>query len=143
MYNTGKGAILEDQKEIRNKVKENLIKMVAYILFDDWESFGEDQKDRQVIHIFNLNKVMVPLSYLLIAMGDAIEDTNKNLNKVFSIQLSAPKIHFDPPIKVTKDKTMEKFWQEQAAYAKSNTKLTIQFIRNFKTLIAQMLNSYN
>lgn len=143
LYNTGKGAILEDQKEIRNKVKENLIKMVAYILFDDWESFGENQGDGRVIHIFNLNKVMVPLSYLLIAMGDAVADTNRNLNKVFSIQLSAPKIHFDPPIKVTEDKTMEEFWQEQAAYAKSNTKLTIQFIRNFKTLIAQMLNSYN
>ena len=143
LYNTGKGAILEDQKEIRNKVKENLIKMVAYILFDDWESFGEDQKDRQVIHIFNLNKVMVPLSYLLIAMSDAVKNIEENLNKVFSIQLSAPKIHFDPPIKVSEEKTMEKFWQEQAAYAKSNTKLTIQFIRNFKTLIAQMLDSYN
>ena len=117
--------------------------MVAYILFDDWESFGEDQRDRQVIHIFNLNKVMVPLSYLLIAMSKAVENTDRNLNKVFSIQLSAPKIHFDPPIKVTKEKTMEKFWQEQATYAKNNTKLTIQFIRNFKTLIEQMLNSYN
>lgn len=143
LYNTGKGALLEDQKEIRNRVKENLIKMVAYILFDDWESFGEGQEDRQVIHIFNLNKVMVPLSYLLIAMSDAVENVNRNLNKVFSIQLSAPKIHFDPPIKVSKEKTMEKFWQEQAVYAKNNTKLTIQFIRNFKTLITQMLNSYN
>jgi hypothetical protein len=143
LYNTGKGAILEDRREIRDKVKENLIKMVAYILFDDWESFGEGQENRQVIHIFNLNKVMVPLSYLLIAMSDAIENTDRNLNKVFSIQLSAPKIHFDPPIKVSKDKTMKKFWEEQAVYAKNNTKLTIQFIRNFKTLIVQMLNSYN
>lgn len=143
LYNTGKGAILENQKEIRNKVKENLIKMVAYILFDDWESFGENQGDRQVIHIFNLNKVMVPLSYLLIAMSDAVENTNRNLNKVFSIQLSAPKVLFDPPIEISEEKTMEKFWQEQAKYAKNNTKLTIQFIRNFKTLIVQMLNSYN
>ena len=142
IYNTGKGALLENKREIRDEVKKVLVRMVAYILFDDWESFEENQKDRKVIHIFNLNRVMVPLSYLLFSMSDAIDYTNKNLNKVFSIHLSVPKIKFTPPIN-TKEKTMEQFWQEQATHAKHNTNLSIQFISNFKTLIAQMLNSYN
>lgn len=66
-------------QELRNQMSE----LVAYFLFDDWNQIGASNSNS--IHLFNLNGVNIPLSYLLIGLGTAIQEVDKSPSSFFEV----------------------------------------------------------
>ena len=139
LYNTGSGALLSGEQSFREELKLQMAELVAYILFDDWNTIG--LPNSRAIHMFDLDGVKVPLSYLLIAMGNAILSVDTNLSSVMGVHISVPRVLYTPPIDITEGTSMNYYWNEQAKHARANTQITIQFLRNFKDLIKQMLGT--
>lgn len=139
LYNTSNSALLSDEQSFREELKLQMAELVAYILFDDWETIGVSNS--RAIHMFDLDAVKVPLSYLLLAMGNAILSVDNNLSSVMGVHISVPGIIYTPPIDIEKGTTMSFYWNEQAKHTRANTQITIQFLRNFKDLIKQMLGT--
>ncbi|HAU84707.1 MAG TPA: hypothetical protein DCW90_04155, partial [Lachnospiraceae bacterium] len=74
MYSTLKGAMIANKhEELEEELRRALISAMLYLFFDDWETLGNDTDNTTVIHTFNLNGILYPLSALLIAAGTAIE----------------------------------------------------------------------
>jgi len=65
------GAYLESEETYINSIlKLEIAHCLAYLLFDDWVSFSSEvSNDKNAIHIFSLEGMEVPLSYLLIRVG--------------------------------------------------------------------------
>lgn len=147
LFNTISGALMEDEhgavnQELRNQMSE----LVAYFLFDDWNQIGVSNSNS--IHLFNLDGVNIPLSYLLIGLGTAIQEVDKSPSSFFEVQLSYNrKIIYEIPI--TKEQIKEKggsiynFWNEQAETQANSFRYEVRFLRNFKGYLTQLINSIN
>ena len=138
IYNLGNGAILDDHGEFREELKEQLITVIANFLFDDWDTIGV--KGGRAIHVFDLNGVKVPLSYLLIATGKAILDATQNPKKIVNISISIPPAQqMTASMKKKGEAEILSFWKQQAEDAQKKTYISIHFLKNFTDLIQQML----
>ena len=71
------GAIQSGDKEnMREELNNTIAEAVAYLLFDDWSTIGDIQTGTQGIHVLSLDGLMIPLSYLLTATGEAMIETD-------------------------------------------------------------------
>lgn len=140
LYNTGNRALLANDTSLREEIKTQMAQLVAYILFDDWETIGV--KGGRAIHIFDLDGVLVPLSYLLLSMGNAISNVESKLSSFFRVRISTPGAIFDTPIKLGDEENIYDYWVNQSNQSKTKTEITIQFLSNFKDLIHQTLNTF-
>lgn len=148
LYNTVDGTIQHDrQSEIKDNISLLLSEYMASYLFDDWASIGDISKSN-IIHIFNLDGVRVPLSYLLIAMGKAteqIKDSSTYLKTSYQLpkQIKWPnpigKNEGDEPF--DKERGILSYWDEQKEIFHKEGSFSIKFLSNFKTLIKQLLAS--
>jgi len=141
--NTMNGAIGNNRREeVKEKIRFTLSEAIAYFLFDDWKQIGESNNNS--IHIFSLDGVLVPLSYLLIAAGKAMQETEKNSNSFFKLSLTTPKeIKYSTPLTSEEvgENSIFHFWDIQREEALQNSKYSISFIKNFTKLISQLLKS--
>lgn len=140
LYNTGKNALLANDTSLREEIKTQMAQLVAYVLFDDWETIGVEGS--RAIHIFDLDGVLVPLSYLLLSMGNAILKVDANLASFFKVKISTPGAIFDTPIKLEEGENIYDYWINQSNHSKLKTEVTIQFLSNFKSLVHQVLNTF-
>ena len=141
--NTIDGTIGSNRREeIKEKIRFTLSEAIAYFLFDDWKQIGESNNNS--IHMFSLDGVLVPLSYLLIAAGKAMQETEKNSSSFFKLSLTTPK-EIKYPTPLTSEEVGENsifhFWDIQREEASQNSKYSISFIKNFTKLISQLLKS--
>ena len=107
IINTIPGAINDGQQdEIKLSLSHLLAQNIANLMFDDWETIGYDQiaaeGNADVIHVFPLSGVLVPLSYLLSKAADAFKKAEINMvlqsNNYFRINFDLPDtIHFVQP----------------------------------------------
>lgn len=143
LYNTISGAVGESNREdIVQNIRNIAASAVANFLFDDWNLIGKSSNN--AIHIFNLDGVMVPLSYMMIAMGQAILDTEKNSTAYFRMKFHFPKeILYKNKIKVKHGESIYNYWDEQRADAEKNTTFTITFLSNFIGTLRSFLSAYN
>lgn len=144
LLNTMSGAIAGENKrqiyEMKDDLRTLLAENFAGLLFDDFTEIGERGN---VIHIFNLNGVRVPLSALLLSAGNALlrlEGRISDLAKFASIQISIPKT-----LTYTKDEPNNGIfflnkWEEQREKAKTEFSLSIHFYKNFQQ---ELLSWYN
>ena len=69
MLNTARGAVGANSN-LRGTINDAIARDFAYLLFDDFNTIGRDMTHGvNGIHIFNLNGVMIPLSFLLNIYG--------------------------------------------------------------------------
>lgn len=149
LKNCAEGAIgYRYKKVIEQNMTLMLSQHVAKFLFDDWEQIGVSGP---FVHIFNLNQIKVPLSYLLITMGKALSEaaTYYEISQYFSVVIKAPKILY--PLKVgitsdgqidesTKDFNMKAYWDHQAEKGMLGT-IETRFLANFKTLLNELIDN--
>lgn len=148
LYNTVNGTIGYDRQE---EIKENsslvLSELLANFMFDDWASIG-NTTNQNAIHMFNLNGVRIPLSYLLIAMGMAVKEVS-NSKTYFKVSFNLPKeIKWPNPIGRNEGdepwdpgRGMVSYWQEQKEIFEGQSKFSVKFLSNFKTLLADLLRN--
>lgn len=144
LYNTISGSIGEGKKDyIREQVRLTTSAAIANFLFDDWKTIGKSG-DR-AIHIFNLDGVLIPLSYLLISMGEAINNIQRSPSQYFKITFNLPKeIKYfpkssgDEKIELEEGQSIYDYWKWQKQDVEKNSTFSIKFLANFKSLIKQL-----
>lgn len=156
VYNTAKYAIYQDQRaELTENMKQTIMSAMANLLFDDWQTIGEEnmQGGAQCIHTLDLEGIQIPLSIFLKATGNAMNETLQNAQRFFKIDLHI--------IKSAKEEwaqeggtivssgswghkgdataAIHQAWQEQAQWAAEESYFTASFYSNFKTIIKNYL----
>lgn len=136
----GKGAMLEGQEEAFERL---LAQDVAYMLFDDYTTIGQQDAGGRSIHVMNLNGLMIPLSLILDLLADAIDDVDSAsaVKRIVNVDIKAPNILF--PTQESQNKWQEAHgqnpWEYQRQYVLDNTKITAKFLASFKQIVTQYL----
>lgn len=147
MYSTLRGAMIADKhEELEEELRRALISAMLYLFFDDWETLGNDTKGTTVIHTFNLNGILYPLSALLIAAGTAIERAANDVsanginNSIIRIGFSDPgDIKFHDKA-VSFEEAYARF-QEQRKIAYDSYTFHVTFLANVKDLLRNLINN--
>lgn len=138
----GKGAMLEGRKAEFEKL---LAQDVAYMLFDDFTTIGTVSTGGNAIHIMNLNGIMMPMSVFLSMLADSIESVKEDeIRRLVNVNISAPSILWDDPKGQEKQEAAfpgnsHGAWEYQRQYTLDNTKITVKFLRDFKSFISSLL----
>lgn len=136
MINTAKGAV-GGNKNLHKDIEDTLARDFAYFLFDDFKTIGNDLASGiNGVHLFNLNGLIIPLSFILNAMGKAISDANANPKNIISVTYSTPDILYP---RAPKKKGEIQSWAYQKEYALNQTKISTHFLGSFKSLVSQYL----
>ncbi len=147
MYSTLRGAMAEGMHEqLEEELRRALISTMLYLFFDDWETLGKDTGGATVIHTFNLNGILYPLSALLIAAGTAIERAANDIN-VSGINNSIIRIGFSDPGDIEFHDKAVSFeeayarFQEQRKIAYDSYTFHVTFLANIKDLLRNLINN--
>lgn len=141
LLNTMEKAVLENSGEkIKKDLKLAIIKNIASFMFDDAWNFTEaeiaSQTNLDVLHLFNLNNIILPLSSLLLGLGNAFKKTNdENYTDWATVSISYPKkVAFGP-----EEYNGLKKWKEQRQIAQNNFSIRAKILRNFTDEITKFL----
>ena len=131
--NTMKGAVGEIY---RGDLATLLAGDLAAFLFDDFKTIGDNAPQDNVkrLHLFLLNSIYVPLSYLLYWSGVAIAEAadGQNVNRYFSATISNAKISYpDPPYNSA-------MWEQQRQDALDKIKVGGRFLKNFSDIVTEL-----
>ncbi len=141
------GAILSGgDKEIDDKgaISSILAKGIAYLLFDDYANIGmatAKGTSTHALHVFRLNLVVVPLSFILESLGRAYQESQKDTlaNRVARIDYTLPKIMYDEKFYASNEETSAKDsarrWKEQSEAA-DKVLIGVKFLQNFKDILS-------
>ena len=147
MYSTLRGAMAAGMHEqLEEELRRALISAMLYLFFDDWETLGKDTGGATVIHTFNLNGILYPLSALLIAAGTAIERAANDIN-VSGINNSIIRIGFSDPGDIEFHDKAVNFeeayarFQEQRKIAYDSYTFHVTFLANVKDLLRNLINN--
>lgn len=144
-YNTGEGAIFADKRdEIQEDLKIALMSAVAELLFDDWVSIGEVPRGgAKSIHVLQLEGLQIPISVFLTAAGRAMVSAANDMERLIKIRVKLPgKIIYEDPIQTAGGHMSEILskWNEQAQEAENDSIFSMEFLKNFKTIISEWIN---
>ena len=144
-YNTGEGAIFADERdEIQEDLKIALMSAVAELLFDDWVSIGEVPRGgAKAIHVLQLEGLQIPISVFLTAAGRAMISAANDMERLIKIRVKLPgKIIYEEPIQTVGGHMSEILskWNEQAQEVENDSIFSMEFLKNFKTIISEWIN---
>ena len=151
LVNTSKQTLGENAS-LNRAIKTSLARVFAAAMFDDPQELEKQVKDNgNVIHVFRISGIVVPLSYLLTCAARAVNQTEQE------IQENRPK----SPVKINlrregkvflyrkedfsedgRNKTGEERWGEQRDQMESAFNFTITFGANFRSLLQGELGDY-
>lgn len=147
MYSTLRGAMAAGMHEqLEEELRRALISAMLYLFFDDWETLGNDTGNTTVIHTFNLNGILYPLSALLVAAGTAIERAANDIS-VTGINNSIIRIGFSDPGDIEFHDKAVSFeeayarFQEQRKIAYDSYTFHVTFLANVKDLLRNLINN--
>lgn len=142
LYNTINGAIGEGQDEsIKNDLSLTMSGAIANFLFDDWNSIG-GSNDR-AIHMFNLNGVLIPLSYLLMAMAESITTFQRQSSQYIKVDFTLPdSILYPEPVQAKSKFDVYDFWNKQRLDVEARSTFSIKFLGSFKNIIGSLLKAF-
>lgn len=138
MMQLGEGAIGESREQAFERI---IAQNIAYLLFDDFDTIGDSSSN--AIHIMNLNGVLIPISFILQALANAIDDVESNPESIVKVDIKAPAIlfkDFDEERKWVENNSPGNYraaWEHQKDYALKNTKIATHFLKDFKQLITK------
>lgn len=139
----GEGAMLAGEK---SAFEQLLAQDVAYMLFDDYTTIGDFSSGGKAIHVMNLNGILIPMSVILTLLADAMDAFGESeARRIVNVNIDAPAILWKTQKEQEKDypyikgRASVEAWNFQRQYALDNTKISMRFLRNFKSLIMQYL----
>ena len=92
--------------------------------------------------MFNLDGVLVPLSYLLITMGEAIRQVQRVPSDYFKVTFSMPgSILWPERVPMSDGENIYDYWEQQRQDVESRSTFSIKFLANFKSLVKQLIKS--
>lgn len=153
-YNTLSGAIFEDRrKEVTEDIKRIIIGAAARLLFDDWSTIGVENTGTQILNFFNINGIIIPSSYFLIGLGNAMQKAAQEMNNVSNSWFSVSEFHL-PTTVVYQQGAWRNFgdtneqikkgiwnaWNKQAETAAKESYFVTKFLYNFKSIISDILS---
>lgn len=147
------GAYLEDyQNYITEAITVEIAHAMAYLLFDDWTSFTSANLSKNVIHVFSLEGLEVPLSYLLRKTGESFLKADRDTENYLKTQITYGNkgvIFQDGDYKYITGKdgkphtTVQAIvdaWNQQRDAAEKSVKFSIHFLGAFAELLGQDLS---
>ena len=148
-YNTLETAVYEGQREeIQEQITNVLTAAAAKLLFNDWSTVGVEQTSgAQTLHVFNLDGVIVPVSYVLLNLGQGMIDAAADMSRYFSVSVSLPQTvaykqgewhSFGQSDQVIKSVLYAK-WKEQFDDAQKESYFSTKFLSNFKGLMNTLM----
>lgn len=143
-YNTLEGAFLHDrEKQIKELIRNIFVVAAGSLLFSDYVMVGrESTRSANMIHLFNLNEVYIPLSVILRGLGEAYELQSKEGYEYLRLNYLRRGKGILYPKSNTEDRyegqQVSKAFRTQRENVKSNAKFTIQFVSNFRSIIAKI-----
>lgn len=146
-YNVIPGAILEENNEIVENLKQLVSMAAAALLFDDYLTIGKGINDNNSIHVLSLDSIQLPLSVYMKACADAILDTVDELKSLVQVNIklggkilypNVSSYNFNNGEHITK-MDINEAWEKQAQNAVSSSKFEITFLSNFKDRIISKL----
>lgn len=146
IYNTMKGAFLNsEKKQVIQSLKDYLAMGAASLIFSDFYSVGDAYSDTlNMIHLFDLNGVYIPLSVILKGMAKAYQKGTKT-QEYLSItgfntgSILYPAGHQDRyKIDAGENENIRAAFRAQREKAKEQAVFNIHFVNNFKQVIAEL-----
>ena len=138
--NTFVGGILQTMsgaigEEMKSDFQDWIAEDIAYFLFDDFETVGLPQTSGTSLHIFNLDGILVPLSFFLWLLADAIEKGTRNPHDIVKAQINSG------TIKWTEEQSVytKEMWVEQKNDALNNITISVSFLQDFKNIMKEFL----
>lgn len=138
--NTSAGAYFDDPDQ-RERLEMIIATDIAYLLFDDVKALGLPEDGAQSLHIFDLDGIYIPLSYLLFKLAKSIQ---MGLNDQFRLKRlvnthikysnGADKILYEED----EDKMWPTKWNEQRDFNQANIKIGAYFLSNLRDIIASL-----
>lgn len=134
----GSGAIGHGSGK-EEQILYRLSELIAYFLFDDFATIGADfnASGANALHLFYLNGVYIPLSFMLTSLADAIGQSWEQSKDVVHIVLNT--VDSDSALL---NKDLRKFtpedWASQRDSALAGTSLTVNFMRNFQDIMSAL-----
>lgn len=135
-------------RTIDMQVKRMIIMGMAYTLFDDWTSIG--QVSDNSIHMFDLDGVKVPLSYLCLGAANIIREISNAPLSFYRVSLSRPTGILYPSAQKSTDEinnsrnqdgkvtvNLIDLWNKQRDAAAKNITFQAHFLKEFKRLVMQ------
>lgn len=138
LFNTADGAMFEGEREyIELNIKLALSSAIASMLFDDWQTIGIPNTN--AVHVFTLDYIKIPLSFLLIKLGEAVKVAASNINNYVRIdfQLAHPDYTKTKTPATTKNEVLE-YWDKQAALMKAQSTFSVYFLQALKDMLGQL-----
>lgn len=129
---TMSGAIGESMKsDFQDWIAED----IAYFLFDDFDTIGLPQSSGTSLHIFNLDGILVPMSFFLWLLAEAIEKGTRNPHDIVKAQINSG------TIKWTEEQSVytKEMWVEQKNDALNNITISVSFLQDFKNIMKEFL----
>ena len=136
--NTASGALLQHSNK-QQLASETLATAVAYFLFDDLETIGNASSGANAIHMFHLSDVVLPLSFLLLQMAEALEEAARDLNSFVKVSFKLPSVQFEYPQSNTSRVASNERWEQQKVSMQQQAQVQVTFLKNFKKLIKRFL----
>lgn len=126
------GAIGESRKK---DFEEWITEDIAYFLFDDFETIGLPQSSGTSIHIFNLDGILIPLSFFLWLLAESIEKGTRNPHDIVKARIEAGTIKYTSEL----DNYTEEMWINQRKDALNNTFISVSFLQDFENIMKEFL----
>lgn len=138
--NTAPGALFDNHMELQEAFRTSLSRIFQEAMFDDVATIaGNNQAPTaNIIHVFNLSGVTVPLSYMLQSAARALDAATQSLYMSMEVRAELPKEEdFLFRNGDTKGIDMAPMrWEKQAEKAHSATTFTIYFGKEFVDVLA-------
>lgn len=157
-FNTTPGAVLAENKKDKKSVEDIFRVVVAAVagklLFSDWSMIGYESTGAQQIHIFDLDGVYVPLSFILDKMSVAMENLGRDgtydgpitigsFNRPKNIEYPAgKKDRYGIGDKTGSEIDFNQYWIYQREKVRSQASFKIKFLKDFKTLVQDIRNEF-
>lgn len=151
LVNTSKQTLGENAS-LNRAIRTSLARVFAAAMFDDPQEMEKQVRDNgNVIHVFRISGVVVPLSYLLTCAARAVNQTSQEIQE--DRGKSPVKVSLRRERKVFlyrredfsedgRGKTGEERWGEQKEQMESAFKFTITFGANFRNLLQGELGDF-
>lgn len=144
IVNTIEGAIMGNDSA-REKLSEAMATDFAMMMFDDYQTIGDfrGRKGAKVIHIMNLDNIMIPLSVFLTMLANAVERAETDVDDFVKVVLMTPEIEFKDYNAQLKwqfdnDKSSSSAWTFQRDEALRKTRISVNFFKEFRDFITTL-----
>lgn len=146
VVNTIEGAIMGSDSA-REKLSEAMATDFAMMMFDDYQTLGDfrGKKGAKVIHIMNLDNIMIPLSVFLTMLANAVERAETDVDDFVKVVITTPEIEFKNyeeqkkwMANPTKGYDKKSAWTFQRDEALRKTRISVNFFKEFRDFITTL-----